>query len=248
MALFATEICAGDAIGYTLPAIVKAHRPEFYGAWFALRICGTVRANSFNHTDEVSSKMNAKMSTNHTESHRVLREMLLCLQDETCKRIKDLRRDQEQESDSDPADDLDLAQTTAEIETHAALIAREEEKLRYLDEALTRLNSGNYGKCLDCGTAILVERMMLIPFASYCIECQKKRNGARLGWGEGTTIAPYDHQWTLPDEMEEPAGREYQSTDPDEHLTIRYCEPVASEPRNRGRRPAAKKARSRSKR
>jgi hypothetical protein len=46
---------------------------------------------------------------------------------------------------------------------------------------------------------------MVIPFASYCVECQKKRNSARLGWGEGTTIAPYDHQWTLPDEMEEPA-------------------------------------------
>ena len=32
--------------------------------------------------------MNAKMSTNHTESHRMLREMLLRLQNETCTRIK----------------------------------------------------------------------------------------------------------------------------------------------------------------
>jgi RNA polymerase-binding protein DksA len=148
-----------------------------------------------------------KMSTNDTESQPVLREMLVRLQDETCRRIKDLRRDQEQESESDPPDELDLAYTTTEIETHAALIAREEEKLRYLDEALTRLNSGKYGKCLDCGTAILVERLTLIPLASYCIECQKKRNGARLGWGEGTTMAPYDHQWTLPDEMEEGGTR-----------------------------------------
>jgi DnaK suppressor protein len=193
-------------------------------------------------------KMNGKMSTNDTESQRVLREMLLRLQDETCKRIKDLRRDQEQESDSDPADELDSAHTTAEVETHAALIAREEEKLRYLDEALTCLNAGKYGKCLGCGTVILVERLMLIPFASYCVECQKKRNGARLGWGQGSTIAPYDHQWTLPDEMEEAAGRECQSTDPEEHLTVRYGEPVASEPPNHGKHPAAKKPLSRRKR
>ena len=30
------------------------------------------------------------------------------------------------------------------------LIAREEEKLKYLDEALTRLDAGAYGKCLGC--------------------------------------------------------------------------------------------------
>ena len=188
------------------------------------------------------------MSTNHAESQRVLREMLLRLQNETRNRIKNLRRDQEQESDSDPADELDLEHTTAEVETHAALIARQEERLRYLDEALTRLYAGKYGKCLGCGTAILGERLMVIPFASYCVECQKKHNSARLGWGEGTTIAPYDHQWTLPDDMEEPAGRKYQSTDPEEHLTIRYGEPVASEPRIRAKHPATKKARSRSKR
>lgn len=192
--------------------------------------------------------MNAKMSTNHTESQRMLREMLLRLQNETCTRIKTFRRDQEQESDSDPADQLDLAHTTAEVETHAALIAREEEKLRYLDEALTRLDASKYGKCLGCGAAILVERLMVIPFASYCVECQKKRNSARLGWGEGTTVAPYDHQWTLPDEMEEPAGREYQSTDPEEQLTIRHGEPLASESSNQGKHFATKKPRSRSKR
>jgi hypothetical protein len=82
---------------------------------------------------------------------------------------------------------------------------------------------------------------MLIPFASYCVECQEKRNSARLGWGEGSTIAPYDHKWTLPDEMEEPIGCEYQSTDPEEQLTIRHGEPLASEPRSQGKHLAAKK-------
>jgi hypothetical protein len=31
-----TQFLAGDAIGYTLPAIVPVYRPEFDGAWFAL--------------------------------------------------------------------------------------------------------------------------------------------------------------------------------------------------------------------
>ena len=188
MTLSETQFLAGDAIGYTLPAIVPSIglNSMARGLLCELWKGETVGIGKIQYrADEVrSKKMNAKMSTNHTESHRVLREMLLCLQDETCKRIKDLRRDQEQESDSDPADELDSAHTTAEVESHAALIAREEEKLRYLDEALMRLDVGKYGKCLGCGAAILVERLMVIPFASYCVECQKKSNSARLGWAK----------------------------------------------------------------
>ncbi len=103
--------------------------------------------------------MNAKISTGHSESQRMVREMLLRLQDETHKRIKTLRCDQEQESDSDSADELDLAHTTAEIETHAALIAREEEKLRYLDEALTNgLCPTRWRSRRDASTKALIPR------------------------------------------------------------------------------------------
>jgi DnaK suppressor protein len=109
-----------------------------------------------------------------------------------------------------------VAQTTAEVETHAALIAREQEKLGYLDEALTRLDVGRYGKCLRCGESIPIERLNAIPFASHCVDCQEKLNRARPGWGEGATIPPYDHQWTLPEEMEEFSGTGVRSTDPEE--------------------------------
>lgn len=177
--------------------------------------------------------------TNRANGPKLLREMLIGLQDETWQRIKNLRKDQAQESESGPVDEMDAARTTAETETHAGLIARAEEKLRYLDEALARLDAGKYGRCLQCGGAIPIERLMAIPFASHCVDCQEKRNRARGGWGEGITIAPYDHQWTLPEEMETPAERESHSIDPEEQLTIHAHEPVASgEPGNQPRRHA----------
>jgi RNA polymerase-binding transcription factor DksA len=92
--------------------------------------------------------MSAEPETHQNDSRELLREMLIRLQDETYQRVKDLRRDQQQESESGPADELDSARTTAEIETHAGLIARAEEKLKFLDEALTRLDAGKYGRCL----------------------------------------------------------------------------------------------------
>ena len=168
--------------------------------------------------------------------------MLSRLQDETRRRITDLRRDQWQESDSGPADEIDSANTTEEIETHAGLIARAEEKLRFLDEAMTRLDAGKYGRCLKCRSAIPIERLIAIPFASYCLDCQEKLHRARGGWGDGTTIAPYDQLWTLPEEMQEPVDR----TATEEQLTIRPQESAANfntkrQPRTRKERASRRK-------
>ena len=134
----------------------------------------------------------------------MLREMLLRLQEETYAKVKEFRRDQEQEVETSPADEMDLARSSADVEMHAGLIARQEEKLRFLDEAVSRLNAGNYGTCPDCEGPIPIERLIAVPFAAYCVDCQHKRNRARRDWGTGTMIAPYDQQWTLPEEMKEP--------------------------------------------
>lgn len=154
----------------------------------------------------------------------MLREMLCRLRDETHRRIKDLRRNQEQESDSGLADVMDSASTTREIETQARLIALAEEKLKDLDEAMARLDAGKYGRCLKCDGAIPIERLMAIPFASHCVSCQEKLNRARGGWGH----EPYDLQWSVPEEMEPSPERESHSTDFKEQLTIRDSEALGS--------------------
>jgi DnaK suppressor protein len=186
--------------------------------------------------------MSAEVKIYQTDSREVLREMLIQLQDETYQRIKNLRRDQQQESESGPADEMDSPRTTAEVETHAGLIARAEEKLKFLDEALARLDAGKYGRCLGCRELIPLERLKALPF-SYCVDCQEKRNRARRGWGEGTIIPPYDHQWTVPEEMEESEGRESHRTDPEEQLTIDRGAIGSGEPEFQAKRATSPKKR-----
>jgi DnaK suppressor protein len=138
--------------------------------------------------------MNGELTTDPTARRQTLREMLSRLEHEARQRIKDLRRDQEPASNSRPADEMNSASTTGEAENHAGLVAMTEEKLRYFNEALARLDADKYGRCLKCSDLISIERLRAIPFASYCDNCEKEINRERGGWGH----APYDDQWTVP--------------------------------------------------
>lgn len=46
--------------------------------------------------------------------------------------------------------------------------------LQQIDAALDRLDTGEYGVCLECGEAISPKRLAAIPWARYCIECQER--------------------------------------------------------------------------
>jgi DnaK suppressor protein len=50
--------------------------------------------------------------------------------------------------------------------------SREGKYLRYLDEALQRIESGQYGICRDCGSLINKERLEAVPIAQQCIKCK----------------------------------------------------------------------------
>jgi DnaK suppressor protein len=135
----------------------------------------------------------------------VLLTMLTMLRDETYERVHELRREQGEDTEPGPGDEMDRARASIDVETHASLIARAEERLRYIDEATARAEKGRYGVCAGCSEPIPLERLRALPFAVYCVTCQQKRRSTDVhGWSDGTTIQPYDQQWTLPEEMEEP--------------------------------------------
>lgn len=54
-------------------------------------------------------------------------------------------------------------------------LATHRETLLKIDEALRKLNEGTYGLCEDCGEEISKERLKILPFATYCIDCQERR-------------------------------------------------------------------------
>lgn len=44
-----------------------------------------------------------------------------------------------------------------------------------IDEALRKLRENTYGICEDCGDEIAPERLRVLKFATYCRDCQEKR-------------------------------------------------------------------------
>ena len=44
-------------------------------------------------------------------------------------------------------------------------------KLRIVEEAIGKLDEGQYGICLECEELISEERLTVIPFASHCVDC-----------------------------------------------------------------------------
>lgn len=185
--------------------------------------------------------MRSLASDGDSQRQQALLHMLARLRDETYERIHGFRLDQRDDAQPGPADEMDVARSSADIETHASLIARAEERLRFIDQALVRVEQGRYGICADCGEEIGMERLLAVPFAVLCIDCQSKTNRSRR-WGAGTTIPPYDHQWSIPQEMEEPGERAYSSTGPEDEVSVHSDEPFGPEP---GSEPPVKRKRGR---
>jgi len=46
-------------------------------------------------------------------------------------------------------------------------------QLRMIEEALDRLNSGDFGICLACEEPIPAKRLKALPWARYCVDCQE---------------------------------------------------------------------------
>jgi len=46
-------------------------------------------------------------------------------------------------------------------------------QLRMIEEALDRLDSGDFGVCLACEEPIAAKRLKALPWARYCVTCQE---------------------------------------------------------------------------
>ena len=64
---------------------------------------------------------------------------------------------------------------TMEREKTFLFASREGKFLNYLDDALKRIEKGEYGFCIDCGSLIDKERLEAVPHAQLCIKCKLKR-------------------------------------------------------------------------
>jgi len=86
-------------------------------------------------------------------------------------------------------DVVDAALDSAQDEISSQLAEVESRELARIENALERMRAGHYGVCEGCGIKIPMARLNALPYATYCIECQREaeRSGGGLGgdtdWG-----------------------------------------------------------------
>lgn len=56
-----------------------------------------------------------------------------------------------------------------------ALIRNEQEIIDKIDDAIDRIENGNYGNCELCGREIPEERLEFMPYANTCIDCENSK-------------------------------------------------------------------------
>lgn len=79
-------------------------------------------------------------------------------------------------STENPSYSLHMEQGTDTMEREKTFLfaSREGKFLNYLDDALRRIESGNYGKCIVCGKLIEKGRLEAVPHAQMCVSCKDK--------------------------------------------------------------------------
>ena len=72
-------------------------------------------------------------------------------------------------------DVVDDATADLLVDLNLTEIDRDIEELRAVQDAIARLERGEYGICQSCGTEIAAARLEALPQAAFCIECQTRR-------------------------------------------------------------------------
>ena len=79
---------------------------------------------------------------------------------------------------NDVLDAVESSEADIQDDIEFALISMKSETLNKIEDALTRLEQGNYGNCFECGEEIAEKRLRALPFAVRCKDCEEARENA----------------------------------------------------------------------
>jgi len=109
-------------------------------------------------------------SARHRDLRLILRTRQSELRDDVQKRIHD-----ERTRADDVSDTIDRSDADVQDGMDLALLQMRTETLARIDEALLRLDAGEYGVCFECAGEISERRLRALPFAVRCQACQQAR-------------------------------------------------------------------------
>ncbi len=130
------------------------------------------------HTSEPSPKK-IKKKERSGNRHASLKQILIAKREALIQQIKQQLGQsvsEEQQRRLEAAmDSGDQALVDLEREMGISLQEMRNRERQLIDDALESLDEGTYGMCADCGEGISEKRLLALPFARLCVECQSKR-------------------------------------------------------------------------
>jgi DnaK suppressor protein len=87
------------------------------------------------------------------------------------------------------ADQMDEIQLATERDLAIRKVDRESGLLRDVQDALRRIHGGEFGTCMDCESEISPIRLVAIPWAARCIQCQEAADRERREGAESVGAA-----------------------------------------------------------
>ncbi|MFA5335298.1 MAG: TraR/DksA family transcriptional regulator [Candidatus Omnitrophota bacterium] len=111
--------------------------------------------------------------------------MLLKKKAEMLKEIGGVEKDSINKSQRDASGDLsaytfhmaDVATDSFDREFSLGIAMNVQQKILYaIEEALKRIEDKTFGICLECEKPIAKQRLMAMPYAGLCVDCQSKED------------------------------------------------------------------------
>ena len=92
--------------------------------------------------------------------------------------LSEAREPRDRPDPAGPGEDGELDEAEAREAVEFSLLRVKRELRCRIDEALERLDTGEYGTCADCGEEIPMARLNALPFAVRCVDCQAAHEAA----------------------------------------------------------------------
>jgi len=113
--------------------------------------------------------------TETTTRNADLRHLLSTRRAEVQGEVRGLMRHGRSDQSREVGDALEHSDADIQEDLDFALLQMRAETLTCVDEALARLDGGQYGSCHGCGCEIAERRLHALPFAVRCQACEERR-------------------------------------------------------------------------
>ena len=87
------------------------------------------------------------------------------------------------DSRKDVGDEVDSSVNEQARELSLLMRDRNRERLEAIEEAIQRMQTGDYGFCEECGDSIPKRRLIAMPLARMCVNCQQDQERANTALG-----------------------------------------------------------------